>query len=487
MAQKPNPTTARPSGDGLPSFTSQSRRGAAQPSVPSMSIASHHEMMKTPGQREDQDLISHGEDLVGSSIEEIPLMSTDDRLSAVGQDIEDGLPRATHAEVGTFVTMKDVLYAPSMLAKPSNATLLKSSLPFIEAITSSKGEGIARLACPTPDIERYGYLRTGLNPEKTQQTPARPRYFFALNLHDNLLVLPTLIGSIVKATRILGAENCAVSIVEGRSVDGTYEVLSSLEESLDKMGVKYFLVASDVNPETDDRIRTLASLRNLALRPLFENGEAFDKDTVIVYINDVAICTQDLLELVHQRRFLQADMTCAMDWTLDYGYPTFYDVWIARGMTGDTFWQIQDNGAWSLHWDLFWNDKHASKGLITGQPFQVFACWNGAVVFTAKPILEHKISFRQPREGECFQGEPTLFCKDLWKEGHGKIAVIPSVNLGYSDEDSKRIKSRRGYVSDVIRSAKEEESTKIGWRLQPPEQVKCMPSFERQTWVHWDE
>ena len=150
-----------------------------------------------------------------------------------------------------------------------------------------------------------------------------------------------------------------------------------------------------------------------------------------------------------------------MDWTLDFGYPTFYDIWIARGMTGDTFWQIEDNGAWSLHWDLFWNDKQASKGLVTGQPFQVFTCWNGAVVFTARPILEQRISFRQPREGECFSGEPALFCKDLWREGHGKIAVIPSVNLGYSVEDSKRIKSRRGYVSDVVRSAKEEESTKI--------------------------
>ena len=292
VAQKTKPTTAWPSEVDSPSHTSQSRSGAAQPSVPSTSMAPYHVMMEAPGQREDEDRISpgtldrtrisQGADLAGSHSEEIPLMSTEGELPAAGHDTDDGLSRATLAEVSPLATVEDVLYAPAILEKPSNATLLRSSLPFVKAITSSRSEGISRLTCPTPDSDRYDYLRIGLNSKTSQQAPARPRYFFALNLHDNLLVLPTLMGSIAETTRTLGAENCAVSIVEGRSVDGTYEVLSSLKEYLEKMGVRYFLIASDVNPETDDRIRTLASLRNLALKPLFENGDGFDKHTVVV-------------------------------------------------------------------------------------------------------------------------------------------------------------------------------------------------------------
>jgi hypothetical protein len=34
-------------------------------------------------------------------------------------------------------------------------------------------------------------------------------------------------------------------------------------------------------------------------------------------------------------------------------------------------------------------------------------------------------------------GEPTLFCKDMWHEGYGRIAVIPSVNVGYDEESGK--------------------------------------------------
>lgn len=155
-----------------------------------------------------------------------------------------------------------------------------------------------------------------------------------------------------------------------------------------------------------------------------------DTNTTVVFLNDVAICPDDILELVHQRHFLGADMTCAMDWTYAGRDPTFYDVWVARTLAGgDSFFEIPSDGNWNSAWNLFWNEPTARHRFSAKQPFQVFSCWNGATAFTAKPFLENKIKFRGPKEGECMQGEPQLLCKDLWWHGYGKIAVVPTVNL----------------------------------------------------------
>ena len=52
-------------------------------------------------------------------------------------------------------------------------------------------------------------------------------------------------------------------------------------------------------------------------------------------------------------------MTCAMDWVYVGPDPTFYDVWIARGMMGDSFFNVPDDGNWNSAWNLFWNDPKA--------------------------------------------------------------------------------------------------------------------------------
>jgi len=89
----------------------------------------------------------------------------------------------------------------------------------------------------------------------------------------------------------------------------------------------------------------------------------------------------------------------------------------------------------------------------------VFACWNGVTAFTAKPLLEGFIKFRARGPGECFQGEPKLFAKDMWAKGYGKIAVVPSVNVEYSDEATKGIKTLKGYVSRHV--ANERDDAKL--------------------------
>ncbi|KUJ16676.1 uncharacterized protein LY89DRAFT_62824 [Mollisia scopiformis] len=279
----------------------------------------------------------------------------------------------------------------------------------------------------------------------------------------------------------LGPEKCTLSIVEGHSTDGTFEILKLLRSTIEQLGASYSFVSSGLDSKVGGRIEILAKFRNLALEPLMGSSN-LDKTTV-VFLNDVAICSEDILELIHQRVQQKADMTCAMDWTYVGNDPTFYDVWIARGMTGDSFFDIPEDGNWDSAWNLFWNDPMAQSRLNNRQPIQVFSCWNGAVVFAGEVLK--KIKFRRSGEVECYQGEPKLFCKDMWYHGYGKIAVVPSVSIIYSDDDMRKIKALIGFTSDW--TDKEREGQQIEWNENPPELVKCMRNYQDQTWVPWNE
>ena len=371
------------------------------------------------------------------------------------------------------------------LSKKPNPALLENSQPYVDSIISPENSSISTLDCPAPKDGRYAHLKSAMG--SSQSKKAIPKYFFALDLHDCVYVLPRLMSSILETMHFLGPENCALSIVEGRSKDGTFEVLMLLREHIESIGAKYYLQTSDLHPgknNTSHRIEALAALRNIALQPFVEHPEQYVSDPVVIFLNDVAICTEDILELIHQRIFQNADMTCAMDWTFVGVDPTFYDVWISRTIKGDSFFDFPPDGSWSRAWDLFWNDDEALSHQENGQPFQVFACWNGAVVVTAKPFIEG-LRFRATRGSECFQGEPSIFCKEMWYLGFRKIAVIPSVNLEYNDESAKKIKAQKGYVSQWLE--RQDETRKIDWEQEPPSQVKCLPKFDNQTWFLWDE
>jgi len=374
--------------------------------------------------------------------------------------------------------------APTSLPRKSNDTLRAQAPAYIHAILNASDSTFARLECPQPDLDRYSHLRDLPNQSQVSQ---HPRFFFALDLHQCIHLLPRLLGSIVETIRFLGPEECVLSIVEGRSDEGTFEVLNELRSSLQALGVKYFFQTSDIDPTAPgkDRIEALAELRNLALQDLLAHPPHYDPDTTVIFLNDIALCMEDILELLHQRVRQGADQTCAMDWTYVGDNPTFYDVWIARGMTGDSFFHIPNDGSWDLAWNLFWNDNKARERLAAGKPFQVFACWNGVTTFTAKPLLDGRIRFRAHGPGECLQGEPQLFAKDMWATGYGKIAVVSSVNVEYSDEAAKKIKALKGYVARHV--GNEGDDGGIEWEMKPPEKVKCMPGFEHQIFVDWDE
>lgn len=356
---------------------------------------------------------------------------------------------------------------------------------YVRAIVGSDSQYIPKVDCHNPDLSRYKELKPSFFTPRSQ-TP----YFFVLNLRESLHVLPTLLSSVVTAINFLGPEHCALSIVEGNSPDGTADVLAALEGHLKSLKVRTYFVLStdDIDPSTDSRFTKLATLRNMALQPIVDEPERY-RDATVLFINDVAACPDDLLELAYQRNIQGADMTCAMDWIFGAGgKPLFYDSYIARGISGDLFFEIPpETGSFAKATDLFWNDPESRARFEAGQPLQVFACWNGAVAFGAQPIASREVAFRAARAelGECHNGEPEIFCKDLWAHGYGKIAVVPYVNLEYSTEKGQRIKDEKGYTSATATSRSHQAEDKIDWR-GPPDKVKCMPTFDNQFWLPWN-
>ena len=336
-----------------------------------------------------------------------------------------------------------------------------------------------QLLCASEISQRYGYLKESSTPSSDNKI----KYFFALNLYQCEKLLPSLLGAIVEAIRYLGPKNCALSIVEGRSTDATFNILKALLAEMKALGADYHLTTSEIDPKNGemDRIEALALLRNMALAPL--TLDTASQNATVIFINDVFICVQDILELIHQRALQGADMTCAMDWNV--AGTIFYDVWVARGINGDSFFEIPQDGRWEFSGNLFWNDHSTRRRYDKKQPFQVYACWNGAVAFTALPFLKGEVQFRRSKEGECYMGEPTLLCKDFWTNGYGRIAVVPTVNVAYEEPEALPTKKNHGYAHDIEKAEQEQDPSEllINWRKQPPAVVKCARSWSDPSWV----
>lgn len=226
----------------------------------------------------------------------------------------------------------------------------------VQAIFDPIDSTFQRLECPQPEgLARYETLKATAADTKT--SPDAIEFFFALDLTQCVDLLPRLLGSVVETIRFLGPENCALSIVEGNSDDGTPEVLGAIATEIESLGTEYFFQTSTINPKAKagspgdggGRIVSLAHLRNLALQPMLDDTRRYTSpNTTVIFLNDVAVCMEDILELVYQRSFLGADMTCAMDWTYVGANPTFYDVWISRTITGESFFNIPEDRSWNF-------------------------------------------------------------------------------------------------------------------------------------------
>ena len=423
----------------------------------------------------------------GSSLKFNDTTSSVDNLLDGNHDYSEGT--TTHTSSEEF-SQEQVDLLPGFAETELDDTRMAQVTPYLRAIMDPKDTGFDRLQCPKPFTNRYKVLTSHRNASSQyEQRPQKKRYFFALNLYQCAYVLPRLLASVVEAMRRLGPEDCVLSIVGGPSGDSTTEILYALREEIEALGVTYYFGTSDLNPlgKGHDRVTDLARLRNFALAPLLAKDHQWSVDATVVFINDVSICTDDILELVYQKQYQKADMVCAMDWNNDGN--TFYDSWIGRTMNGDMFVEVPQSGSFEFAWNLFWNDKDARYRFDEKLPLQVFACWNGAVAFKAEPLLLHNLQFRAAYKGECYTGEPNLFCKDLWALGYGQIAVIPSVNVGYNDEQSRGAKEKHGYASGNIEQTEHDKglSTEIKWQKAPPALVKCQTDWTHSSWAPWDD
>lgn len=358
---------------------------------------------------------------------------------------------------------------------------------YIDAIFNLDNSIFWRLECPEQHNQgpRYQVLR-----ELSKQDPGI-KYFFALDLYNIIDILPRLLGSIIQVIKFLGAENCALSIIEGRSHDGTYSVLYGIQEELSKHGVQYWLDQSDINPHADgvDRIEELSKLRNMALEPLTnpKTRPMFSDKPVIMFVNDVAICPDDLLEMMYQHLLQNATQTCAMDWV--DGGDLFYDAWVSRSMSGNTFFEIPQDMSWAFSRNMFWDEPDAYTLYREKKPFQVFSCWGGMVVLDSAPFIDGQISFRRNVEGECYGGEPQTLASDLVKIGMSRVQTLPYVHVAYSNHEAERVKKIREYVHDVVnvtvpvnKFEDDKKTQRVKWKQAPP-RYRCMPGFNQQWWV----
>lgn len=58
-----------------------------------------------------------------------------------------------------------------------------------------------------------------------------------------------------------------------------------------------------------------------------------------------------------------ATMTCGMDWS--HGGAIFYDIYVARSIVGETFWQIAQDGGWQFSGNLFWADRQTNAKYLS--------------------------------------------------------------------------------------------------------------------------
>lgn len=159
------------------------------------------------------------------------------------------------------------IFAPSISSQPTNtSTGLHLAPALVQQILRTE-DFAPWLECPAPQQKRYSHLRSNATNSTTANDDLR-KYFFALDLHQAAEKLPSLLGAVVQSIRFLGPEQCVLSIVEGRSTDGTFEILTSLRSGIEEMGTLFYLSTSQINPSeheadgSDERINKLASLRN---------------------------------------------------------------------------------------------------------------------------------------------------------------------------------------------------------------------------------
>lgn len=346
-----------------------------------------------------------------------------------------------------------------------------------------------RLSCPSSVGSRYSPLR------EIADTSGQVRYFFALNMGESARIISRMMSSIVEAMRFLGPKHCAVSIVVEKSTDGTSEILAELKPRIEAIGARFFVKEVESIPHNSTatlKEKHTAKLRNKVLEPLKIVGAQgviddlagiYSPEALIIFVDQISLCPEDILELMFQHVKQGASMACPFVWT---GNGTqFGDLLVSRSLAGDTFFEIPHDGSLAYSQDLFWNDEVSQGHFNTSRPFQVFSCWGGMATLDAASFAEKTFRFQSSRPGECQMASPMLLARDMWRRGRAKILAVPSINVARFDEEAVGAKALRGYVSDHVDSLQPmlNQTEYISWQTKPPGMIKCLPDLRHSKWI----
>jgi alpha-1,3-mannosyltransferase len=277
------------------------------------------------------------------------------------------------------------------------------------------------------------------------------RLYFAMNFCNNEAILPEFIGQFERLLRLLHSfqevslmqslwshqrQLYFVSIYESGSNDQTQAWLEFFDQRLHmifpSVGRDIRWNGELVRKPSDHRIEFLASVRNEAMRTLYNTmtSSTFDR---IVFMNDVIYCAEDVLELLLHSFVNDAHMTCGMDYQMNGGV-AFYDDWVMRDRTGKYLSVLPLNSH-------FTSDVEMNTRMEADMAVQVQCCWNGMAVLSTAPFIDG-IRFRRevsviledgdwPKYSACSGSEISVFCNDMNRRNFSRALVVPNVRFAY--------------------------------------------------------
>jgi len=370
----------------------------------------------------------------------------------------------------------------------------------------------------TFDPERY---QSHLTPQQSKlrfgSIPPSP-ISIALNLFNSEEVLPSLSIALLTTVAFLKSLNHKVylSIYENDSKDRTLLLLGELGSAMLALDIDgLFIRHSNLHRHEDtERIIALAQMRNEVLYPLIPYLGNPGDGGVLLFVNDVITCASDLLELLAQLKFQNADAVFSTDWFPELGDAKpirFRDIWVMRGINGDLPYAMQNRGGIrvkipgnSYVKGLFWSQEEKIwQRWLEGLPVPVYSGWNGAVAFDADIFTQLHLRFRGSGvakwnggdsagtlgswgeliasddylASDCPASECKLLARDLWnlKLGRVRFLVAPQSRTAYSLQDWQLVEAQYPLMP---RPGTMLDTELIDWNnVTMPEKVTCVPSI----------
>lgn len=424
--------------------------------------------------------------------------------------------------------------------KPSSGTAIGTLDALLDALrvrfAATTGDEAKYPDCLPLNVSRY--MNTAIIPGKGRPVSSRYSYLsrphqstrdsvvsFAINLYNSEKILPSqAIALVTTVAHLIKHNKVYISIFENASDDDTRPLLAELGAALQSLGVDgIWIHSSDL--ETDehtDRIVRLSEIRNMAIMPLIPYASAPNaKHNTLVFLNDVATCAADILELVHQQRLQQADMAIATDWDVvnrkskkpDKKRPRPYDMWTLRGIDGQLPFEWKGPGGYSPQTpnkdfvlDLWSHTKDNTTypRWRQGLALPIYSGWGGMAAFDASLFTSLHLRFRATTAsgwnsgsssglgawgalttddylaGDCpGASECELIGRDIWnlRQGRARIVLASQSRSWYQMVDSEIVLDRTPLLKRTGAGKEEDDADLIDWEsVRAPDTVACIAS-----------